>query len=543
VLLLLASHCGSETRGVQAAADGDKFIDAHSAPACVLQDVACTALGLLKLKGYLSFHDTSAAARDFGLIKHLPPAAVLYPNSVEDVAALIRAVASSSTNLTVAAKGPGHSINGQAQADKGIVIEMSSMRGIKVMPHGDDDCALPFVEASGGELWVDVLEATLKEAPGLAPNSWTDYLYLSVGGTLSNAGVSGQTFRHGPQISNVLQLEVVTGKGEIVICSPSKQSELFYAVLGGLGQFGIITKARIIIEPAPEKVRWMRAMYSDFEVFKKDQEMLISAMQDPLLTFDFIEGFVVMNNEDPTNGWKSVPFSPDQITASMLPPDASSVLYFLEITLGYNLVDVGPVLEERVEKMLAPLNYIRSLMFSTDVSYFKFLNRIYDLVEVRSRALKLWDAPHPWLNLFVPASSITTFDSLIFKELFPVEFGGPILVYPVNRDKWDSRAATVVPDEEVFYLVAFLRNALPSGPGLESILEDNARILSICEQLRGKQYLPRYIEEAQWKQHFGADQWRAFVQHKQMFDPQAILAPGQNIFPRNPDWMQLSASI
>lgn len=115
VLLLLASHCGSETRGVQAAADGDKFIDAHSAPACVLQDVASTALGLLKLKGYLSFHDTSAAARDFGLIKHFPPAAVLYPNSVEDVAALIRAVASSSTNLTVAAKGPGHSINGQAQ--------------------------------------------------------------------------------------------------------------------------------------------------------------------------------------------------------------------------------------------------------------------------------------------------------------------------------------------------------------------------------------------------------------------------------------------
>ncbi len=109
--------------------------------------------------------------------------------------------------------------------------------------------------------------------------------------------------------------------------------------------------------------------------------------------------------------------------------------------------------------------------------------------------------------------------------------------------RWDSRAATVVPDEEVFYLVAFLRNALPSGPGLESILEDNARILSICEQLRGKQYLPRYIEEAQWKQHFGADQWQAFVQHKQMFDPQAILAPGQNIFPRNPDWMQLSASI
>ena len=73
------------------------------------------------------------------------------------------------------------------------------------MPLGD----APFVEAMGGDLWVDVLKATLEF--GLAPKSWTDYLHLTIGGTLSNAGVSGQTFRHGPEISNVMQLEVVTG--------------------------------------------------------------------------------------------------------------------------------------------------------------------------------------------------------------------------------------------------------------------------------------------------------------------------------------------
>jgi cytokinin dehydrogenase len=86
---------------------------------------------------------------------------------------------------------------------------MSTLGGIKVMPEGDVDCPVPYVDAAGGELWIDVLKATLKE--GLAPRSWTDYLYLSVGGTLSNAGISGQTFRYGPEISNVLQLEVVTG--------------------------------------------------------------------------------------------------------------------------------------------------------------------------------------------------------------------------------------------------------------------------------------------------------------------------------------------
>jgi len=89
------------------------------------------------------------------------------------------------------------------------------------MPEGDADCPGPFVDAAGGELWIDVLKATLKE--GLTPRSWTDYLYLSVGGTLSNAGISGQTFRYGPEINNVLQLEVVTGS--FATCSsPPKQN-------------------------------------------------------------------------------------------------------------------------------------------------------------------------------------------------------------------------------------------------------------------------------------------------------------------------------
>jgi hypothetical protein len=70
--------------------------------------------------------------------------------------------------------------------------------------------------------------------------------------------------------------------------------------------------------------------------------------------------------------------------------------------------------------MLAPLSFIRSLMFSTDVSYFKFLSRIHDL-ELSLRPQQLWDVLHPWFNIFVPTSSITTFDSLVFQQLVPVE--------------------------------------------------------------------------------------------------------------------------
>ena len=65
------------------------------------------------------------------------------------------------------------------------------------------------MDAGGEQLWADVLNATLEH--GLAPRVWTDYLHITVGGTLSNGGIGGQTFRHGPQISNVHELDVVTG--------------------------------------------------------------------------------------------------------------------------------------------------------------------------------------------------------------------------------------------------------------------------------------------------------------------------------------------
>jgi FAD/FMN-containing dehydrogenase len=47
-----------------------------------------------------------------------------------------------------------------------------------------------------------------------------------------------------------------TGKGDFVTCSTEENSELYYAVLGGLGQFGIITRARIALQPAPKRVRF-----------------------------------------------------------------------------------------------------------------------------------------------------------------------------------------------------------------------------------------------------------------------------------------------
>lgn len=149
---------------------------------------------------------------DYGNLVHEVPSSVLYPSSVKDIVGLIKSSISTLNTFTVAAKGHGHSAQGQGMARGGVVVDMKSLgksdESVKISIFCDDKAGY-YADVGGNELWIDVLHETIKY--GVAPVSWTDYLYLSVGGTLSNAGISGQTFLYGPQINNVLELDVVTG--------------------------------------------------------------------------------------------------------------------------------------------------------------------------------------------------------------------------------------------------------------------------------------------------------------------------------------------
>ncbi|XP_057456910.1 cytokinin dehydrogenase 6-like [Lotus japonicus] len=474
----------------------------------------------------LNFDEASLrhAARDFGNRYQHHPMAVLHPESVPDIAATIKHIwlMGPSSHLTVAARGHGHSLQGQAQAHGGIVINMESLKVKEMQVYGGNS---PYVDVSGGELWINILHETLRY--GYAPRSWTDYLHLTVGGTLSNAGVSGQAFKHGPQISNVQQLEIVTGTGEVVNCSKEHNGELFHSALGGLGQFGIITRARILLEPAPTKVKWIRVLYSDFSAFTRDQEQLISAEN----AFDYIEGFVIINRTGLLNNWRSS-FNPqDPVQASHFKSEGRT-LYCLELAKYFSLEEID-VVNQEVERDLSYLSYIPSTLFLTEVTYVDFLDRVH-VSEVKLRSKGLWDVPHPWLNLFIPKSKIHSFAQVVFGNILKETSNGPVLIYPVNKSKWDNRTSVAIPDEDIFYLVAFLTSAVPSSngtDGLEYILSQNKRILEYCEraQLGAKQYLPHHSTQEEWRDHFGS-KWEAFLKRKSLYDPLAILAPGQGIF-------------
>ncbi|XP_020580080.1 cytokinin dehydrogenase 5 [Phalaenopsis equestris] len=493
---------------------------------------------------------THAAAVDFGSTTHSLPLAVLLPSSPSQISSLILSALLSpppppqtssltlsallsSPPLSVSPRGHGHSLHGQAGAPGGVVISMTGGGGRRRMsPPANSIAGNMYVDVWGGELWIDVLNWTLKNG-GLAPRSWTDYLYLSVGGTLSNAGVSGQAFHHGPQISNVFELDVVTGKGELVTCSLAENAELFHAVLGGLGQFGIITRARIALEPAPQRVRWIRVLYSNFTSFTRDQERLISLHNQQ--RFDYIEGFVIAE-EGLINNWRSSFFSPSNppVTLSSIGGRQGAVLYCLELTKNYHHSSSDSI-DEEVEALLRELDFIRGSVFTTDLAYVDFLDRVHK-AELKLRAKGLWEVPHPWLNIFVPASRIEEFDRGVFRGILGNNTSGPILIYPMNKDRWDERSSVVLPDEDIFYLVALLRSVVPGSDDpsktLEYLSDQNRKILEFSESagIGAKQYLPSHRGPAEWERHFGPARWERFLRRKAEFDPSCLLGTGQSIF-------------
>ncbi|KAL6338343.1 hypothetical protein AAG906_018713 [Vitis piasezkii] len=399
---------------------------------------------------------TRMASRDFGKLVHPPnPAAVLYPSSIEDIASLVKFAYNRSFPFSIAARGQGHSLRGQAMAPHGVVVEMRSLNncsrgsGIRVTKN---PISGSYADAGGEQLWIDVLQATLKH--GLAPVSWTDYLYLTIGGTLSNAGISGQTFRHGPQISNVYEMDVLTA---------------VFAVLGGLRQFGIITRARIALEPAPKEIQML---YDDFSTFSRDQEHLIS-----INGLDYLEGSLLMQNSSPNN-WRSS-FSPSEYPRISSLISKNGIIYCLEVVKYYDELTSHTV-DEELQELLKGLNFLPSFVFTKDVSV-DFLNRVHSR-ELNLRAKGLWDVPHPWLNLFVPRSRILDFNSGVFKDILPKinQTTGPLLVYPMIRNKWDDRTSAVIPDEDIFYTVGLLHSS--GADDWEPLENQNKEILKFCDK-------------------------------------------------------------
>jgi FAD/FMN-containing dehydrogenase len=391
--------------------------------------------------------------------------------------------------IEVAMRGQGHATFGQAQVPAGVVVDSSTLATIHQI-----DRHSAVVDA--GVQWLDLARAAV--AAGLTPPVFTDYIELSVGGTLSAAGIGGTTQHYGFQVDNVLELEVVTGDGRLRSCSPDRDPQLFNAVLGGLGQFAIIVRATVRLLPAPDKARGYQLFYSDLDTYLADQRLLL---QDG--RFSSLEGQVARTVDD--SAWEFFVDAAAYYDAAHPPDDAA---------------------------LLAGLGFGPGRTIITEYDYLDWLNRLAPAIEFLKQ-IGAWTLPHPWLNLFLPASRTRDLVAGVLAELTLADTGqGPVLLYPFATAPL-HRPFVQVPAEPVAFLFALLRTAVPPAPDvIARMVAANRATYEQARDAGGKRYPVGSVpmSPADWRDHYGTA-WPAFAAAKARYDPRHVLTPGQGIFP------------
>jgi FAD/FMN-containing dehydrogenase len=200
------------------------------------------------------------------------PACIARCTGVADVVAAVRFARE--RDLVVAVRSGGHGVGGHALCDDGVVIDLSPMRGIRVDP------AARTARAEAGVLWGELDRET--QLHGLA----------TVGGIVTHTGIAGLTLgggigwlarKHGATVDNLLSVDLVTAEAELLTASEEENPDLFWAIRGGGGNFGVVTSFEYRLHPvgpivlagpifyALENAREVLASYREFIATAPDE--------------------------------------------------------------------------------------------------------------------------------------------------------------------------------------------------------------------------------------------------------------------------------
>jgi cytokinin dehydrogenase len=437
--------------------------------------------------GEIRFDDRvrAAAADDFGHLVHRTPEGVLLPGSDDDVAATVRWAAEHGRGF--AAQGRRHSVFGRAQVGDGVAGDMRLLRTVHGVEHDR-------VAVDAGATWSEVLAATLPQ--GLTPAGLPDYLDLSVGGTLVVGGVGSAISRFGALSDNVLDLRVVTGRGEQLTCSPNRDPGLFDAVRAGLGQVGVITRATLRLVPAPPQVRRFLLAYSDLATMLSDQRLLTNEHR-----FEGVQGAVL---PAPSGGW----------------------MFRLDV--------VKHLTESRPDDvaLLAGLSDDRPRAQPSTLPYLDYLARLTAL-EQTLRANGQWSFPHPWLTTFVGDAAVESVVTGELTKLTPADLGplGQVVVSPILRRSVRSPLLRLPPDALCFTFNLLRFPPTDSTAEARRLVQANRAVYDRVRDAGGTLYPVSAVpmSRADWRRHFGAA-FERLSDAKREHDPDRVLTPGYEVF-------------
>lgn len=430
-----------------------------------------------------------AASTDFGHVVTRLPACVIRPASAADVVRAVKFAARHA--LSVSIRGAGHSQAGQSLSEH-IVLEMSTLAAA----HRFDPQAQT-VTCSTGTTWRSLLAETAPAS--LSPPVLTNNLDVTVGGTLSTGGLGVASWKFGTQADHCLELEVVTGDGELVRCSRETNADLFNAVRVGLGQFGVITEATLRLRQHQPRFRSFYLLYDDLTYLLEDLRLLMT--QD---RFHYVESWAVPCPQGFRRvGGERQPFA--------------QWFYPLHLTVETTHAPPAPM------DKLGGLRFYR-LVQTEDGVIEDFFSRLDALFGLWKRA-GFWNHAHPWMECVLPWDSCQLYITQVLAQLPPQAIaGGHILLWPARGDA-SSVPLFMRPTGD--FLMGF--GLLPAVP-LQFLNEALPRLnfASAASTLMGaKRYLSGWVsfDRDQWKAHYGA-KWPAVVELKKKFDPKGVLNAG-----------------
>lgn len=210
------------------------------------------------------------------------PSLIVQAAGVADVIAAVNFAREK--DLVLAVRGGGHSVPGFGTCDDGLVLDLGRLKGMRVDPVSRT------VRAEGGCTLGDLNHAT--HAFGLATPA----------GIVSTTGIAGLTLgggmgylsrAYGLSCDNLISADVVTANGDFVTCDAEREADLFWAIRGGGGNFGVVTSFEYRLHPVSDVLGGPIFYRIDGDVLRKYQRLMAEAPSELTVIFAFTRGLPV----------------------------------------------------------------------------------------------------------------------------------------------------------------------------------------------------------------------------------------------------------
>lgn len=427
----------------------------------------------------------SEASKDFGNLASGQCLALTFPSNTEEGKALINFANEHTLNYVI--RGKGLSQGGQTLNLQGsVTLDSSQMTAVRA-----PNLEKKTIQCQGGASWRSLVAASVPH--GLVPKVMPFFPDLTVGGVVSIGGIGGNSHYLGCAAGNIQEMEVITGHGEIIICSPHQNEDLFEATLCGLGRCSLITSLTVSLREFKPHVKTFYLHYADYKSWLHAQKYFVEKKVDYLEAFCsplFLGLHTSGNQWSPLTHW----------------------FYSLQVSVEYE----G---EEPTDTALGnhkALQIIKTGCAETT----SFLTRY----GVRAENLKKsgnWSLAHPWWEIMLP------FDT--FSEIFPELLNKlPILL----GDGLGYRIFALDQNCPLSFMkscegLAMGFAVLPGGidpKNLPQVLQAFQDINEWLYPLGAKRYLSGWLgemSEEDWRRHYG-DYYSTWKGAKEKYDPNNI---------------------